>query len=57
MRKLYIRPSVKTMECESDELMYASGVYSDKGIDYGGVDEDGSREASSRQLRSVWEDE
>ena len=55
MRKTYIIPSVKTVDCESEELMDVSGVYSDKGIGYGGVDEEGTVEAESR--RSVWDDE
>ena len=54
MRKTYIVPSTKVMECESEELLVATGVYSDQGINYGGVDEDGEREADSRH--NIWDD-
>jgi len=48
MKKTYIEPSI----CGSE------GVTSDKGIDYGGVDEDGELDpASRRRRRDVWEDE
>jgi len=58
MRKRYIMPSVKMVECESEELMDASGVYStDKGIGYGGVDEGGEIEAESRHRHSSWDDD
>ena len=57
MRKTYIMPLVKMVDCESEELMNASGVHSDKGIDYGGVDEGGEIEAESRHRHSSWDDD
>ncbi len=56
MRKTYIMPSMRMVECDSEELLDASGVYSEQGIDYGGVDEDGEREAESRCGRWIMED-
>jgi hypothetical protein len=57
MKKTYIIPSIKEMKSDTEDLMEASGVYSTKGIDYGGIDEDGSREAESRRGRNSWTDE
>ena len=57
MRKTYIMPSIRMVECESEELLDASGVYSEQGIGYGGVDEDGEIEADSRRGRGrSWDD-
>ena len=56
MRKIYIVPSVRMVDCESEELMKAS-VYSDQGIRYGGVDNTGEREADSRRGRGMWIDD
>ena len=60
MKKTYIEPSVvmayigtATMICQSA----GSGVSSDNGITYGGVDQNGDREPSSRHINNVWEDE
>jgi hypothetical protein len=57
MGKTYIVPSVRMVDCESEELMKASGVYSDQGIRYGGVDNTGEREADSRRGRGMWIDD
>ncbi len=60
MKKTYIEPSVMmayigtaTIICQSA----GSGVSSDKGITYGGVDENGEQEPTSRRRNDVWEDE
>ncbi len=50
MKKTYIMPSMKMVESETETLLVNStGVSSDLGIGYGGVDEDGEMEASSRR--------
>ena len=59
MKKNYIMPSLRAIKCEDEALMSVSSdkrVSSDKGIDYGGVDEDGEREAESRCGRWIMED-
>ena len=56
MKKTYIMPSMKMAESETETLMTNStAISSDLGIGYGGVDEDGEMEASSRR-QSFWEE-
>jgi len=50
MKKTYIQPSLRSMVTETEELMTVSGVGSERGITYGGVDENGEREADSRSF-------
>ena len=47
MKKTYSAPVVEVMNTEVEELL-ASSVTSDKGIGYGGVDTDGSKDPASR---------
>ena len=54
MRKTYIVPSIRTVESETEELLENSGVHSNQGIKYGGVDEEGEVEAESRPMYNVW---
>lgn len=57
MKKTYIMPSMKMATYESEQLMENSGVYSsDQNISYGGVDNDGTVEAESRNAQGLWED-
>lgn len=56
MRKTYIKPSLQLVECKSENLMAVSGVFSDKGIGYGGADENGEWKADSRRDRSIWDE-
>ena len=42
MKKDYIKPEMEMMECDMDTMLCGSGVSSDYGIEYGGIDEDGS---------------
>ena len=58
MRKTYIEPSAEmviaetsTFICGSQDITGSDGY----GITYGGVDEDGSLDPSSRHRRNVWE--
>lgn len=43
MKKEYLKPSMEVLEGEDMTLLASSpiGVYSDNGLKYGGVDEDG----------------
>lgn len=61
MKKAYIEPSVMVnyigtamMICGSDGVTSGGDV---KGIDYGGVDEEGTKDPASRRQYDVWEDE
>ena len=42
MKKIYIAPTVEVMEVKANQLLMASGVTSDNGIPFGGVDEGGT---------------
>ena len=59
MKKTYLQPSMEVVMTMTVTMVCGSeGVTSDKGIDYGGVDEDGELDpASRRRRRDVWEDE
>lgn len=58
MKKTYIAPNIVVMEIESEKFLAASGVYSDTGIGFGGVDTEGSMDAeakSSGSCEDFWE--
>jgi hypothetical protein len=59
MKKTYLQPSVVVAQMETMMVVCGSqDITSDNGIDYGGVDEDGSKDPASRRLqRDIWEDE
>jgi hypothetical protein len=58
MKKTYITPITAYMAAAADELLTISaGVYSQYGIDYGGVDNDGSMVPGARRSQSLWSDE
>ena len=61
MKKNYIAPNTEITEIELQQLIANSpGVTAEeKGIGYGGVDEDGEMNPSSRRRRrrDVWDDE
>ena len=42
MKKTYFAPTVEVMEVKANQLLMASGVTSDNGIPFGGVDEGGT---------------
>jgi hypothetical protein len=48
MKKEYQAPAVEVLECIMAEMIAVSGVGSENGIGYGGVDEGGVIEAESR---------
>lgn len=59
MKKKYQTPKIALLACWGEPLMEGSGVESpDKGIGYGGVDDEGERDPESRLSWDVWaEDE
>ena len=57
MKKNYVQPSLAIEQAESAELICSSqAITSDLGIDYGGVDEDGSITVECRH-QNVWDEE
>ena len=57
MKKTYLQPSAEMDNMETESMICSSpGVTSDRGIGYGGVDEDGSLDPASRRY-SIWEEE
>ena len=58
MKKTYLQPSTEMVIIGTTTMICASqGITSDNGIDYGGVDENGEKDPSSRRQRNLWEDE
>ena len=59
MKKTYTIPATYVAEMKIGTILMASGVASNKGIGYGGVDNEGSKDPESRQLRNPdeWEEE
>lgn len=56
-KKNYVRPCMTAEKMDATELICASqDITSDVGIDYGGIDEDGSVTVESRRY-SVWNDD
>ena len=56
MKKKYLQPSVSMDNMALQVILAVSGVTSDKGIGYGGIDENGTKDPSSRSL-GLWDDE
>ena len=57
MKKEYQAPQIALLECWGEPLMEGSGVESpDKGIGYGGVDDNGECDPESRQSWDIWDD-
>ena len=58
MKKIYLQPSCVMVETNLNSMICGSqGVTSEKDIDYGGVDEEGTKDPASRQYRNEWEEE
>ena len=57
MKKNYIAPESKTMVMSMVSIVCQSGVFSEQGIGYGGVDEEGEMEPAARRRCNVWNDE
>jgi hypothetical protein len=58
MKKTYLQPSTEMVILGTTTIICGSqDITSDNGIDYGGVDENGEKDPSSRRQQDVWEDE
>ena len=57
MKKRYDQPQTEVENTLSEGMLCASkDIVSDKGIDYGGVDEEGTKDPASRRTYN-WDDE
>lgn len=57
MKKTYQEPTTQVVTIDAGVILAGSvGVTSTKGIQYGGVDEDGSLDPASRRRNDHWED-
>lgn len=58
MKKIYLQPSFVMVETNLNSMICVSqGVTSEKDIDYGGVDEEGTKDPASRRYRNEWEED
>ena len=58
MKRNYIKPCIKVVKTNLTKMICGSkDITSDKGIDYGGVDEDGTKTPDSRRYHGEWDDE
>lgn len=57
MKKTYIQPCMEVVSEDCSVLMSSSGVESNNGIGYGGVDDDGTKDPASRRFGSDWDDD
>ena len=58
MKKTYLQPSTEMVIIGTTTMICGSqDIKSDNGITYGGVDENGEKDPSSRRQRDVWEEE
>jgi hypothetical protein len=56
MRRVYLKPDIEEIGTELAMLICGSkDIYSDKGIGYGGVDEEGALDPASRRI-DVWDE-
>lgn len=53
MKKEYIAPVIEEQSMEAEEMFATSGVSSDSGITYGGVDDTGSLDPEAREIFSA----
>ena len=57
MKKQYIRPSMSELTLDSMQLLSGSIKSSNDDIGYGGVDDGGTKDPSSRRFGFDWDEE
>ena len=58
MKKKYLEPTIESIHVEATMMICGSNnISSDIGINYGGVDEDGTKDPSSRKYNNLWDDQ
>ena len=55
MKRQYITPTVMTVQAQAMQMLAASGVSSDKGIGYGGIDGEGTKDPAARRRHNGWD--
>lgn len=54
MKRDYMAPATEVLEYMTEEMIAVSDVTSNNGLDYGGIDEDGDKEAGARMLFDIF---
>jgi hypothetical protein len=49
MKKIYINPGLRAMQMDAEQMLAASGVTSNNGIGWGGVDIEGDEDPSVKE--------
>lgn len=57
MKKEYFAPQTLVVRTETEQLLSGSGIQSNYDIDYGGIDEDGTKEPAARRQNVAWDDD
>ena len=57
IKKMYVAPATSCDIVSEEGMLCSSPVYSDYGLGYGGVDDDGTIDPESRRHRGLWDDE
>ena len=57
MKKIYIKPIIEEQRIVALKLMSGSGVTSNNGIEYAGIDEDGTEDPDANNNDDIWDDE
>ena len=53
MKKIYITPTMESVEYQPVQLLSGSGVVGDNGIPFGGIDVDGTLPPGARGLENM----
>ncbi len=56
MRKTYIKPCMEQVTVRTEAMIAVSGVNSNNGIKYGGVDTDGSKDVEVKESTFLWDE-
>lgn len=57
MKKHYIQPTMTKQEFETISLLSGSGVKSNNGIAFGGIDESGTEDPDANESSDLWGDD
>ena len=56
MKKTYQQPEIDTLVIRSMTLLVGSGIDSNNGMGYGGIDDEGKKDPASKRNHKTWED-
>ncbi len=57
MKKLYSAPTIQSTDIEMQGIIAQSGVKSNNGLGYGGVDREGTKDPGVKKKNSLWDEE